>query len=389
MIKARSFPNLRRLEWAAEDLETLATLTYFMHDKVESLLITFSDDLAADPARSLSSFVFDTIKRAPYLGYLDISGDEWIGPQILHLLRGLKKLEEVTIPCFCATSEVLQELSSRVMLKTITFSGDGDMDMRLYPNLTAAAFPSLETLILRLHMSDLIHMFKSDVHFERLTMLCLNEAAYSRTGIIQELLGLIATKCPVLKTLYLDTDYQAPENQEDEAIPVSLDDLKPLMQCRLLESFTLRHDRALGLTDGDVEVLARALPGLIRINLNADPPEEQRPAMTLQSLVTFVSHCLRLEELGLYMDGTSAGDVVIPEHGLPFYHLEGISVGASHISDPPQVAALLARIIHPGCVLRKSWQSTTTRRPMLDKWTEVRNLLPTMLRLVHDVRSGR
>ncbi|KAL1703669.1 hypothetical protein EV121DRAFT_280926 [Schizophyllum commune] len=161
--------------------------------------------------------------------------------------------------------------------------------------------------------------------------------------------------------------------------PLVLDDIQPLL------SFTHLIDAHIQfclvrLTDADLECIARSWPHLRRLCLYPSRLNlADRPACTLNSLLSFAQYCPHLGEFQFVVDATT---IVVPdEASIPFPRahekLRALNVMHSPITSSKDVASFLTRFfpyIEPGRLL-----SYGGNERMEARWTSVRLMIPVLL----------
>ncbi|KAL1713114.1 hypothetical protein EV715DRAFT_212331 [Schizophyllum commune] len=161
--------------------------------------------------------------------------------------------------------------------------------------------------------------------------------------------------------------------------PLVLDDIRSLLSFVNLTDVHI-HFYGVHLKDADVDLIARSWPRLRRLRLYAIRwNTQERPACTLNSLLSFAQHCPLLEELQFIVDATT---IVVPSPAsIPFPRahdkLRALNLMHSPIASSEDVASFLTRFfpyIDPGRLL-----SYSGIERMEARWTSVRLMIPVLL----------
>lgn len=126
--------------------------------------------------------------------------------------------------------------------------------------------------------------------------------------------------------------------------------LRPLLRCRQIKPLEVINKDPILLEESDVSDVLAAWPDLEHLHLTADPIG-QRPAQTGTSFSTLSAFAGgRLQDLGLYLDPKSIGDVDHSKKIASFKNLSTLSVGTSPDpgEDKRRIAAYLAALCPAG-----------------------------------------
>ncbi|KAK7033004.1 hypothetical protein R3P38DRAFT_2700446 [Favolaschia claudopus] len=407
-------PNMKSLVW--HDLPALGVI--FMQSTVTHFSFLIPNEYA-EPDAALPTFR-DITSRMPHLLTLDLRSHipmHDMEDNILFLLRGLPKLRKVVFPRFSITTRVAQTLQHHENLGCIEFQyelnqGCGDpQDTEVFaPTLKQGGFPSLYDLSLTCTVQDLTTFMGQPSAPTNLTALYVDSRLVESPTAIHELLTVLVESCQLLESLGIITLIEYSEWSRSLAhIPmtdrVNYSTLRPVQNFPNLTIFEITHQYPLDLTLEDLEQLARSWPSLRKLILNNEPLVCNEPSsLTLKALIPFAQYCPELEQLGLFINASTADlpstyqvDPPPSYQCKPFGKLRRLSMGVSFVSDPGAVALFLSQI----CPLKTSIESGVTwdtsgeeEHPLFEavvdrcsRWAKVDELLPLLTKLRMEERE--
>ncbi|EJF61956.1 hypothetical protein DICSQDRAFT_58994 [Dichomitus squalens LYAD-421 SS1] len=357
------FPNLQSLVWYACAPERQRLCLAFVHRRVKHLGL----HLYRSEPSSLTDYVRQVCARCKDLTVLDLS---LAGPmrqleeEVSILIRGFPRLRKISLPIYCLTSRLFNELSILQQLDTISLGdparaepGDRADVTHLVPAFSNDAFPVLRSLSFSAQVADATHSIRSSLFPAHLTELHLKSVVIATPEALRELFIAIRDRCTSLVELSVDYII-APDSPLLSPPPPlserpSLECFRPLFSARSLRAFELRWDYALNLADNDIDELASSWPSLESLQLNAEPvPEANGPCLTLRSLLPFARNCPNLRHLGLHVDATTVPSFHQHPHSqdLPrFRCLQTFAVGLSAIARAETVTLFLSQILPLDC----------------------------------------
>jgi hypothetical protein len=245
---------------------------------------------------------------------------------------------------------------------------------------------------------------------KNLTSLYLHAISAGSEASIREYFTVVGENFPLIKSIYMEalpgpTMSTQWDDFEPEFEPLTLDTLKPLLNCPHLTTFELMYPVPLSLTLHDLETLASGWPTLEAIDLNREPVVlgsglETQSNLTLRALLPFAQHCPNLRKLGLYLHATEVDLPSASEIPRPLTKLTELNVGISSIGEPQAVALFLSRICPVDCDIGagvfwphvESFVDDDSRAVLQDRfraWSEVKFYLPLSVKLRHEERVVR
>lgn len=410
-------PRLREFTYITAFPTQRRFAVLFMNESVRRF--TFRLDDEPEPLRPF----FDNIPaRMPHLMVLDLRTSRSassIEKDFVHLLSELPCLEKVVLPLYHVTDSIMGALAKLPNLGVIEFQylqdqGIGDKaDVENFdPHVTEDGFPVLWDLSLSAHLSKFIPVLVDTLApaAKNLTSLYLHAISVKSEASVHEYFTAVGENFPLIKSIYMEalpgstmsTQWSGVEPQFEA---LTLDTLKPLLDCPHLTTFALMYPIPLCLTLDDLETMTSQWPTLEVLDLNKEPvilgsALGTRPNLTLRALLPFVQNCPNLRKLGLYLDATEADLPSASEIPRPFTKLTDLNVGISSIGDPQAVALFLSRVCPAHCNIEagvrwsdvQSFVDGTSRAVIQDRfssWDEVNSYLPLSVKLRHEEKAVR
>ncbi|KAJ7475723.1 hypothetical protein FB451DRAFT_1173730 [Mycena latifolia] len=398
-------PNINVLSWDAP----LPLAVMFMHANVKRFVLWLPDELT--PPDSLLPFFRDVASRMPHLTCLDLRTNmpmRNMEDDMIFLLKNLVKLRKVVFPRFELTTRIAETLAQLEDLGCAEFQympeqGVGDpADTQVFrPNLKMGAFPSLWDLSLTVSLSDGIEFMRNSFAPTNLTALYLDSHLIESAAAVHELLSVLAETCQLLESLGVVTLISSVDLPSEEHITFST--LRPLQNFPNLTIFELIHQNPLDLTLEDLDQLARSWPSLRKLILNNEPAVSSHSTLTLKALLPFAKHCPELEQLGLFINASTADlpstyatDFTSLYRSMPFGKLQRLSMGVSLIEDEGAVALFLSQLCPLGTHIEYgvTWETEELIETLIEamadrctKWHKVAELLPLLTKLRMEERE--
>ena len=410
-------PRLREFTYATAFSGHRRFAVLFMNDSVRRFNLWLDGE--TEPLRSF----FDNIPaRMPHLTTLDLRTERFassIEKDFLHLLRQLPRLEKVVVPPYHITSRVMETLAKLPNLGVIEFQylqyqGIGNKaDVKDFgPVISKDGFPVLWDLSLSAHLSQFIPVVVNILApaAKNLTSLYIHAISVESEASVRRYFTVLGENFPLIKSIYLEalpgpimsTQWDAVE-PEFEAL--TLDTLKPLLNCPHLTTFELMYPIPLCLTLDDLETLTSRWPTLEVIDLNREPVVLgsamcTRSNLTLHALLPFAQNCPNLRKLGLYLHATEACLPSVSEIPRPFTKLTELNVGLSSIGEPEDIALFLSHICPVDCSIEAGvcWSyvetfvddsSRVVMQDRINRWEGVNIYLPLSVKLRHEEKTAR
>jgi hypothetical protein len=389
----------------------------FMHPNVKRFVFWLPQFIEPD---SPLPFFRDVVSRMPHLTFLDIrtvTPMNKIEDSMIYLLRSLLKLRKVVFPRYAFSTHIAETVQNLEDLGCVEFQyvaeqGCGDpADTEVFrPTLKLGAFPSLWDLSLTCSVEDCTSFMRQSSAPTNLTALYVDSRLMESPAAVHELLTVLADTCQLLESLGIVTlinDAEPIQTLVD--VPTSerinYSTLRPVQNFPNLTIFEIIHQYPLDLKLEDLEQLARSWPSLRKLILNNEPVISDECALTLKALVPFAQHCPELEQLGLFINASTADlpstyQVELPPsyQSKPFSKLRRLSMGVSLIADEGAVALFLSQICplntHLECGvtwdipgLREDQELYVAIMDRCAKWTKAAELLPLLTKLRMEERE--
>ncbi|KAJ7352618.1 hypothetical protein DFH08DRAFT_91485 [Mycena albidolilacea] len=402
-------PNLNTLVWDAAP--SLAVI--FMQPTVKNFGLWLP--LFTPPESSLP-FFRDVVSRMPHLTTLDIRTVVPMSDMedsMVFLLQSLPKLRKVVTPRYLVTTRIAETLQHLEDLGTIEFQyaseqGCGDpVDTQVFrPTLKTGAFPSLFDLSLTCPVADCISLMKQSCAPTNLTAFYVDSPLIESPAAVHDLLTVLVETCQLLETLGIITLVSNDEPLQalsdiSSTERISYSSLRPIQTFPNLTIFEVAHQFPLDLKLEDLEQLARSWPSLRKLVLNHEPVVAEQSSLTLKALIPFAQHCPELQELGLFINASTAdlpsSYQTNPPQFKPFAKLRRLSLGVSLVADEGAVALFLSQICPLNVHLeygvtwdmqgREETELFQTIARRCAKWAKVAELLPLLTKMRMEERE--
>ena len=389
----------------------------FMSESVRRLNLRL--DKGPEPFRP---FLDNIPARMPHLTTLDLRTScpaSAIEEDFVHLLHELPRLEKIVVPPFHITSRVMETLSKAPSLGVIEFQylqyqgiGDKYDVARFNPKISKDGFPALWDLSLSAHLSRFIPVVAGTLApaAKNLTSIYIHAISVESEASVRQYLTVVGENFPLIKSIYVEA-LPGPvmstqwEGMEPEFEALTLETLKPLLNCPHLTTFELMYPIPLCLTLDDLESLTSGWPTLEVIDLNREPvilglAMGTQPNLTLRALLPFARNCPNLRKLGLYLHATETDIPSVSEIPRPFSKLTDLNVGLSSIGEPEAVTLFLSRICPAECNVEAGvcWSyvdafvddaSRAVMQDRINAWDEVNFHLPLSVKLRYEEKVAR
>lgn len=288
-----------------------------MHPSVKSLSVKLDGPfLAGEGFKEAKAYLVEISARLPNLTTLDIIASfsvVRVERELIELLRGLSRLEELVLPRYWITNSILTAVEKLPALRVIQWeyshSGEGDVeDIAKFDYVPSQnSFPSLADFNIEADISSVMVVLGVPSFASHLGMLYIRSLNEVSPAQLHDLLAHCRMKCSSLGQLRLEFFPNQPP-MEGFAENVTIETLSPILSYKHLTHFSLQYVYAVSLTDGDIASIACSCPALISFNLAKDFWSAGDPKLTLGALIPLAEYCHNLEELGLCLDAN-----VIPE----------------------------------------------------------------------------
>ncbi|KAJ7274534.1 hypothetical protein B0H12DRAFT_403347 [Mycena haematopus] len=365
-------------------------------------------------------FFRDVVSRMPLLTTLNLRTNvpmHALEDNLIFLLRSLPKLRKVVVPRFSVTTRIAQTLQGLEDLGCIEFQyhseqGCGDpADTEVFrPTLTMGAFPSLFDLSLTCTVEDCTSFMRQPYAPTNLTALYVDSRLLESPAAVHELLTALSETCQLLESLGIitlvdDTEPLPALADVPIAERINYSTLRPVQNFPNLTIFEITHQYPLDLKLADLEQLARSWPSLRKLILNNEPVISDECSLTLEALIPFAKYCPELEQLGLFINASTADlssnfqvDLPPSYQSKPFVKLRHLSVGVSLLGDENAVALFLSQICplntHLECGVTWDIDGEHERGELVQtisdrcvKWAKVAEVLPLLTKLRMEERE--
>ena len=410
-------PRLREFTFATNFSGCRRFAVLFMNESVRRFNLQLDNGI-----ESLRPFFDNIPARMPHLTTLDLRTSRPasdIEEDFVHLLGELPRLEKVVVPPFHITTRIVETLAKAPSLGVIEFQylqyqGIGDKkDVEDFkPSIPKDGFPALWDLSLSTHLSQFIPVVADTLApaAKSLTSLYIHAISVESEASVRQYLTLVGENFPLIKSIYLEalpgpTMSTQWGEMEPEFEVLTLDTLKPLLDCPHLTTFELMYPIPLCLTLDDLETLTSRWPTLEVIDLNREPvilgpAMGTQSSLTLRALLPFARNCPNLRKLGLYLHATETDLPSVSEIPHPFSELTELNVGLSSIGEPEAVALFLSRICPADCSIEAGvcWSYVDTfvdgasrmvMEERINAWDEVNFYLPLSVKLRYEEKVAR
>lgn len=400
-------PNLKGLHIHISAGSTRAALEFaaiFLHKGLKDLAL--KTRLGGSLIAREYEFFWELIAfRAPNLKSFDVQTEEGdksnILSKLISTLNRQASLEIVYLTQGTLTTPILSALSHMPKLKQLSLSHDSGTDKYeavkdlLCDNMEAEkCFPSLKYLDVQTRIVSVTRLIQMHPTFSRLESLDIDMVSHNNEKDIRRCLEAISSTCKKLEYLAFTRIHGTGDRSEvleQETDPITKETLATLPSFRFLKRFTIEYARPITMTDDDLVGLLGGSPSLTKLILNPCPVKEATPKVSLPSLGVLhriLQCCPKLEKLSIYLD-TSA-DRTDPDllfnlsDSLPsFSKLVALNLGKSVIDEVKLTTLYLGQIIPQGC---KFTFETGSNRYRLNRWEEVSNRLPSLIRACSEKR---
>ncbi|KAK7435631.1 hypothetical protein VKT23_014572 [Stygiomarasmius scandens] len=401
-------PNLRSLHCRELKLNGLQEpALIFAHEGIREFMLIDSNSYSV----STCTFFDAMHTRIPHLAKLiiDINNDSQYTPPMIEMIRSFSGLRSLTLPAFTAMHQLMQDISALPRLKELNIiSAPGQPSIgslvssgnrakkrgkESQPALVdKECFLSLETLRISCSYAKAAAFLRHWTFFYSLSSIQIITPEQGHPYIMERLLTDIYAACPRIAHISLKIKPGTIDTSQAIALAVvpenvlTIQNLRPILQCLTIATFELVHSLPLYLGQEDMQEIASAWPHLKSVNLGCAPltlKQSTSKRLGLSALLPFARFCPDIEELGLLIDAKSdvPCDAEIEEIPSPFRRLRVLSVGISEIDHEGVIAECLSFLCPSGCEIRygADWYESDESSSDTKKWKTVSELLPRLL----------
>ncbi|KAI5118740.1 hypothetical protein M0805_000069 [Coniferiporia weirii] len=363
----------------------------FLRGSITSFSFTIQDHPPmAEEVQSLLSLV---LRRSPNLKVFNLILEELrvkkIETDLCLLLSRLRHLESL---CFCPALLSVPVLSSIASLPNLINVDIAPLSFSLEEHLvdsplpdTDYAFRSLTSLTMQGSFKSVTRLFSPRVFPLKLHTLTIEIIDENQTSEFRPCLEALANACPRLKKLEFLMCGSGLESHDSG--PITAQDLSPLMSFPLLETFELRYDNAVSMSDEELIHIVKRCPSLRHLDLNYVPlsASTESTSLTLGFLALLVkeSATVKLERLSIFVNALST--VGPPEVEGYLENLRRISFGVSPIREPSnEVVLYLSQLVPSTCEfylgdrLDDIWDDDGETSGRWSIWEDIGRMLPLL-----------
>ncbi|KAG8864764.1 hypothetical protein FRB96_003350 [Tulasnella sp. 330] len=284
-----------------------------------------------------------------------------ITPQTIGQLHRLKNVDfsnhdEHDVSAIVLRMAELPALESLSLVRLVSFPSK-------WPQSTTTPFPKLKKLLIKRpsHAGTRAFLHNLASTGSHLTELELGEDFNGDIASLKEMM-VSAGEHTGLESLVMYS--------KQDRMPLFIDTLEPILQCRSLSTLKLDLEWPVGLKDDDMETLASSFPKMEHLAL-ATCHNDPLPSLTLRTLSIAVTQCPCLETLSIVVDACKPVPQVQHVHA-PHNRLRELNIGCSPVERYSDVAYFMAGLsdAEDFCILshgRWEWH-----------WDKVTDALPAM-----------
>ncbi|KZS89381.1 hypothetical protein SISNIDRAFT_527310 [Sistotremastrum niveocremeum HHB9708] len=389
-------PGLHTLEWRVGHASQLSQYSLlFIHEGLTSLEIGGWNEPArlfrgisytAPNLRKLSIHLLDHARLA------DDSADE---PELISLIKGASRLEQVELPLPLFTTQILNALSTSPSLARLLRSKRTRTSILNTPlqksNFPGGSFQSLQHMDLVIDLHMLCSPSTSRWSLPTLASLDCIARINGSPALVGKSIKAIAQTFPALKALKMNIIDGRDVFQE----PSDVDALRPFMALRKMRSFTFYAPNGLMMetvNEREITDLAKAWPYLedFEIGCTDCAPDDEHAyfsPLTVAAIFPFAEHCPLLRSLHLHVRPD------IPPSRPPLDSTQfkrtfsTLTLGCStlQVSDCAQFASIISGLVAPG-VSVGCCDDLWRRGPpeIRGPWKEFKRLLPIFVAARHE-----
>lgn len=339
------FPNLVTLR-----IDVRHALSIFLSPSIIDLTLLVTRRQITADKRELRKAMRNLAPSLPNVELLRIDGDsqlEEFHVEISRLCRGLPRLRDVVLSPYAVSGALMKELGMVLSLKRIrvTECGRGliqpsitvtDHGIVTAPTLPPNAFPILESFSFLAPSPENATsvLLYSNFPYVQLTSLWIRfpRIVDFPPGSIRDMLRAFRRTCVFLRrlTLRFAPTFEYSHSVYRPSNALRFEDLEPVLSFPVLEEFCVDHFLPLLFDEEDIPRFARRAHRMKKLWLNPFPTIHLSSSLPVRCLSIFAIHCVKLESLGLFVDGKATG--TLPAAGVrPFKSLRELFVGWSQI----------------------------------------------------------
>lgn len=254
-----------------------------------------------------------------------------------------------------STLEQLPDLKE-ILIKENTYREGREIDGTLPKTVAPSPFPHLTSLMLQCSLDELCrYMPLADGIAPGLLNLTIDVISKSRPEAFQNVLTKIAVAFPNLVSLAItrneNFDIFDDDDDDDEAtrLPLTYQNLRPLTMMPHLETFQLKFDGVVSLTNSTLCSLLAQCSSMRILRLNQEPMTLSQTDLSINVLPMIARVCPQLEDLALYVNTKVDSPETSSLH--TFERLKTIDLGLSLLENKLIATTLLAQVLPDGCKL--------------------------------------
>ncbi|KAJ3755430.1 hypothetical protein EV360DRAFT_85906 [Lentinula raphanica] len=365
-------PNLKVLEWCGDTGYHMTNPSIlFMSSSLERYILNENKP----PPIKLAFLLRAVADRCPNLKYMKLSLQQQPDPSYMDIIQGfiqsVKILHSVDLPPFADMSPIISTLRDyQPHLCELRIQGCHTMDDKAYitslasPSPYSTGFASLTLINIVAPYAMVTGLIENGLPLLQQAFVSSDLREPESPSAVKRLMESLVKGCSSIYHVCLSYDYYRPRYTRlpSSSNTVSVDHIRPLLQCTKMQNFTFKYPVALMLDDQSAEEIASSWPEILQLQLCPHPDDEadgnRKNCFTLRALLSFARHCPRITHLSLLFDtesNTCPALADIQTLPTPFFSkLRILNVGSSNICerDRHQVAQTLSHILPAPALLQ-------------------------------------
>lgn len=270
-------------------------------------------------------------------------------PELSNLVRGFEHLETLQMRCGYL-SDNISHLSTLANLRSMDISlrPGGDFDL-LGRKPLQQGFSNMRTARLELPSLEMVSLLLQSYSFDQLQSLTIERSDQDGPCDLNLFFrSLQASRPPLsLESLHLLANYKGTWPPAQSSSPIPANTLDPLYSFTNLHTVIIDIDPVINLVPTTLLRMSSAWPNLRVLGL-PERSMRRRPNITLSDLLSFVSSCPHLQDLGLLVDAYLPIPPFVQQGEIkPCHSLRHLDVYLSPAREAADIAAFLT-LAFPG-----------------------------------------
>ncbi|KAG9000335.1 hypothetical protein FRB93_012729 [Tulasnella sp. JGI-2019a] len=352
--------NVTNITWTASNARTLPLVLHLISLSLTTLEISCARGMTTACASLLNDLTQRNLSLVKFVLSADDSNLDYT-PNLSAFLRSQKRLVTASLPPFSATKEVVNALGELPSLKKYTGWSVVKYRMPVESGMCFSWEPGTFKILedLAFHAHSLVDASRTlqGAHRSLRSLQLTCRPSFTNDGLLS-LTSTLASVHHSLNKIALNLFAINIMNVSDPSgNSISLCYILPLLQCRGLSSVRLSHKRTLAYSEDDIVTMAAAWPGMVVLELFADPTTDVTCDMgqPLQSIHVFIREFPGLKRLALFVNILTDTVPEVSKAGMSgLANLEVLDFGTSpplHATNPRiqrSISLYLSSITTPG-----------------------------------------